>query len=76
MFNRALGQNGQSMIWNPQMPFGLQNLNGVIERNADVIAYANDFLFMFFTCIPVLIVIMLMRAPPKVAAASVAEFVE
>ncbi len=76
MFNRMLGQNGPSMIWNPQIPFGLQNLNGVIERNADVIAYANDFLFMFFTCIPVLIVIVLMRPPPKAAAESVAEFVE
>ncbi len=30
-FNRALGVNGPSMMMNPQIPFGLQNLNGMIE---------------------------------------------
>ena len=76
LFNRGLTQNGPSMYWNPQLPFGLANINGVIERNASVIAYANDFLFMFFICLPVLVVILLMRSPPKTVAADVAEFVE
>ena len=65
LFNRGLAQNAAGMFLNPNLPFGLVNLNGMIERNAYVIAYANDFLFMFFTCVPVLLVIMLMRAPPK-----------
>ncbi len=62
-FNRALGVNAPSMMWNPQLPFGLQGINGVIEWNAQVIAYANDFLFMFFLCLPSLLVIMFMRKP-------------
>ncbi len=40
------------------------------------IAYANDFLFMFFICVPVLAVIMLMRAPPAWRRQSAAEFIE
>ena len=33
-FNRALGVNGPSMMMNPQIPFGLANLNGLIEYRA------------------------------------------
>ncbi len=68
-FNRALGLNAPSMMWNPQMRFGLQQLNGVVEMNAQVIAYANDFLFMFWVCLPALAVIFLMRRPPTLAQA-------
>jgi DHA2 family multidrug resistance protein len=62
-FNRALGQNAPSLMWNPQLPFGLQQLNGVVEYNAQVIAYANDFLFMFFISLPALLVMFLMKKP-------------
>jgi DHA2 family multidrug resistance protein len=62
-FNRALSQNAPSLMWNPQLPFGLQQLNGVVEYNAQVIAYANDFLFMFFISLPALLVIFLMKKP-------------
>jgi DHA2 family multidrug resistance protein len=62
-FNRALGVNAPSMMWNPQLPFGLQQLNSVIEYNAQVIAYAHDFLFMFFISLPALLVIFLMKKP-------------
>ena len=34
-------------MMNPQIPFGLANLNSLIEYRAQVQAYANDFLFMF-----------------------------
>jgi len=67
-FNRALGLNAPSMLWNPQLPFGLQQLNSVVEINAQVIAYANDFLFMFFISLPALVVIFLMRRPPMLQA--------
>ena len=70
VFNRALEQNAAGILLNPKFPFGAMNLNAVVERNAYVIAYANDFLFMFFVCIPVLFVIMLMRAPEKMAPAA------
>ena len=62
-FNRALGVNAPSMMWNPQLPFGLQQINAAVEWNAQVIAYANVFLFMFFLCIPALLIILLMRKP-------------
>src|SRR5215469_5967235 len=45
-FNRALGVNGPSMMMNPQIPFGLATINGLIEMRAQVQAYANDFLLM------------------------------
>jgi len=62
-FNRALTVNGQGMMWNLNMPFGVQQLNAVVERNAEIIAYANDFLFMFFISAPALLVLMFMKKP-------------
>jgi DHA2 family multidrug resistance protein len=67
VFNRALGVNGPSMYMNPQIPFGLANLNSLLEYRAQVQAYANDFLFMVLTSLPVFVVIWLMRRPSFVA---------
>jgi DHA2 family multidrug resistance protein len=63
VFNRALGVNGPSMMMNPQIPFGLANLNSLIEYRAQVQAYANDFLFMFLISLPVFAIIWLMKRP-------------
>lgn len=62
-FNRALGVNGPSLLMNPQIPFGLANLNSLIEYRSQVQAYANDFLFMFLISLPVFLVIWLMKRP-------------
>jgi DHA2 family multidrug resistance protein len=62
-FNRALGVNAPAMLMNPQMPFGLGNLNGLIEIRAQTIAFSNDFLFMFYVGIPALGAIWLMKRP-------------
>ena len=62
-FNRALGVNGPSMMMNPLIPFGAQNLNGMIEFRSQVIAFQNDFLFMFYASLPALAVIWLMKRP-------------
>ncbi len=62
-FNRALGVNAQSLMMSPQIPFGLQNLNGLIETRAEVQAYANDFLFMFYISLPTFLVIWMMKKP-------------
>ena len=72
-FNRALTLNAPGMLWNQHIPYGLSGLGAIVDRNAAVIAYANDFLFMFFTCLPVLLVIALMRAPPAFSPAEAAE---
>ena len=62
-FNRALGVNAPSMMMNPQIPFGLANLNGLMELRAQVIAYSNDFLFMTYVSLPAFLIIWLMRKP-------------
>ncbi|MEI9886753.1 MAG: DHA2 family efflux MFS transporter permease subunit [Rhizomicrobium sp.] len=62
-FNRALSQNAPSMMMSPQIPFGLQRLNGLIEYRAEVIAFQNDFLFMFFLSLPAFLVVWFMKRP-------------
>ena len=75
-FNRALDVNAQSLMWSPRLPFGLQSLNAIVDQNAAIIAYADDFLFMFFTCMPVLAVTLMMRPTRQAAPASMTEFIE
>ena len=62
-FNRALGVNAPSLMMSPQIPFGVQNLNGLIEMRAEIQAYANDFLFMFYISLAAFPVIWLMKRP-------------
>lgn len=62
-FNRALGVNAPAMMLNPQIPFGLANLNGMIELRAEIIAYSNDFLFMTYVSLPAFLIIWLMKKP-------------
>ncbi|MEI9889171.1 MAG: DHA2 family efflux MFS transporter permease subunit [Rhizomicrobium sp.] len=62
-FNRALGVNAPSMMMSPQIPFGLRNLNAMIEFRAQTIAFSNDFMFMFYLGLPALAVIWLMKKP-------------
>jgi MFS transporter, DHA2 family, multidrug resistance protein len=62
-FNRALGVNGASLMLNPQFPTGLAGLNGMIEQRAEAQAFANDFIFMFYVCLPAFLFIWLMRRP-------------
>ena len=75
-FNRGLAVNGPSMMMNPQIPFGLANLNSLIEYRAQVQAYSNDFLFMFFISLPVFVVIWLMKRPVFAGVAPEIEVVE
>ena len=62
-FNRALGQNAPSMLLSPQFPMGLANLNHMIEMRAEIVSYANDFLFMFYISLPAIAIVWLMRRP-------------
>jgi len=62
-FNRALGVNAPSMMWNPQMPFGLGSLDGMIARAALEIAYTNDFLFLFYVSVPAVVLVWFMKRP-------------
>jgi DHA2 family multidrug resistance protein len=66
-FNRALTANAPSLYWNMQLPFGAAQIDAVVQYNAQIIAYANDFLFMFFISVPALLVLFLMRKPSLMA---------
>ncbi|HEY6577685.1 MAG TPA: DHA2 family efflux MFS transporter permease subunit [Rhizomicrobium sp.] len=66
-FNRALGINAPSLYWSPQLPSGTGQLDAIVQYNAQIIAYANDFLFMFFISLPALLVLFLMRRPALLA---------
>jgi DHA2 family multidrug resistance protein len=68
-FNRALGVNAPAMMWNQQMPFGLASIDGVISRAALQIAYQNDFLFLFYTSLPALLLVWMMKRPQLPGAA-------
>lgn len=65
-FNRALALNAPSMYWNPQLSFGAEQLNAIINYNAQVIAYANDFLFIFLAGTTAFIAVYTSRRPPPV----------
>lgn len=69
-FNRALGVNAPGMLMNPQIPFGLANLNSLLEYRALVQAYANDFFFMFVVSLPVFVIIWLMKRPAFASGAT------
>jgi hypothetical protein len=51
------------MMWNPQMSFGLESLDGMISRAALEVAYANDFLFLFYVSIPAVLLVWFMKRP-------------
>jgi DHA2 family multidrug resistance protein len=68
-FNQALRQNAPSMMMNPDIPFGLANLNGLIELRAQIQAFSNAFLFMALVSLPALGIVWLMRRPQFIAGA-------
>ncbi len=62
-FNRAFGVNASSMFMNPLIPFGMSSINGAINYRAQVQAYANNFIFMFYISLPIFLVIWMMKRP-------------
>ena len=64
-FNRSLALNAQGMYWNLQLPSGVEQLNALINHNAQVIAYSNDFLFIFLAGTTALFAIYSLRRPPS-----------
>ncbi len=62
-FNRALGVNAQGVMLNPQMPFGLRNLEALISFRAQEIVFSNAFLLMVYTSLPLFLCIWAMKRP-------------
>jgi DHA2 family multidrug resistance protein len=62
-FNRMLQSGSAYLFWNATKPAGLAALNAEVTRQAQIIAYANDFKLMLLASLPVALLILLMRRP-------------
>jgi len=72
-FNRALQTGGAvSHMWNPHTLHGASLLDQIINQQAQITAYVDDYHMMIFTTLPALLLLLLMRRP-RVAAAAPAE---
>lgn len=54
----------------PLTSHGLQTLNAMVNRQAEIIAYNNDWKLMMLMSLPMLLLLLLMRGPKKGAAGS------
>ena len=70
-FNRALQSGATGLFLGPMTPFGIQGANAQVQYHAALAAYANDFLLMFWVCLPLLPLLFFMKKPraQKVSAA-------
>ncbi len=62
-FNRMLHSGGAFFAWNSGAVGGLTGLNGEITRQALSIAYNDDFMLMFWVCLPIAFLLLLMKKP-------------
>jgi len=68
-FNRALQHGAAQDLLNPAQPHGAVLLDHMVNQQAQIIAYMDDYRLMIFTTAPALLLLLLMRRPPKTAAA-------
>jgi DHA2 family multidrug resistance protein len=66
-FNRMLQSGGAFHFWNTTSTAGLSALNAEVTRQAQIIAYSNDFKFMLMISAPTALLLLLLRTP-KVSA--------
>ena len=69
-FNRALQSGAAHQAWDPAVAGGAMRLDAMVNHQAQIIAYSDDFLFVSIAIIPAALAILLMRRP---AAARVAD---
>jgi DHA2 family multidrug resistance protein len=62
-FNRMLHSGGAFFAWNSGAVGGMGGLNAEITRQALSIAYVDDFKLMFWVCIPIAFLLLLMKRP-------------
>ena len=72
-FNRALQSGAMGLFLGPMTPMGAQNIDAQVRYHALVSAYANDFMLMFFVCLPLLPLLFFMKKPRAQAAVSAAD---
>jgi DHA2 family multidrug resistance protein len=61
---------------NPATSRGAALLNSVLDTQAQIIAYVDDYRFMLISTIPAVACLLLMRKPPKFAAPPQAQAAE
>ena len=62
-FNRALQSGATGLFLGPTTPFGIQGVQAQVQHHALISAYANDFLLMFWVCVPLLPRLFFMKKP-------------
>jgi MFS transporter, DHA2 family, multidrug resistance protein len=62
-FNRALQSGAAGLFYGPSTPFGIQGVEAQVQYDALVSAYANDFMMMFWVCLPMLPLLFFMKKP-------------
>jgi DHA2 family multidrug resistance protein len=69
-FNRALQGGGMiSRMWNPMQTHGAVALDHMINQQAQITAYVDDYWLMIFTTLPSLLLLFLLRRPRMTSAA-------
>jgi MFS transporter, DHA2 family, multidrug resistance protein len=67
-FNRALQDGGAvERLWDPTTRHGAALIDQVINQQAQIIAYIDDYKMMIFTTLPSLLLLLLMRRPRAAA---------
>ena len=64
-FNRMAQTGGAYLRWNLTRPSGRYALNEEITRQASIVAYANDFMFLFVASVATALCLLLMRRPKE-----------
>src|SRR5882672_4069886 len=62
-FNRALQSGAAGLYYGPSTPFGIQGAEAQVQYHTLVSAYANDFMMMFWVCLPMLPLLFFMKKP-------------
>jgi DHA2 family multidrug resistance protein len=72
-FNRALQSGGMlSGAWNPMHAHGAAAMDHIVNQQAEITAYIDDYWMMIFTTLPSIVLLFLMRRP-RVSSAVPAE---
>ena len=64
-FNRMLQSDAAYLLWNTTTPSGIAALNAEVTRQASIIAYADDFKFLFFLTLSGAVLVLFMRPGAK-----------
>jgi DHA2 family multidrug resistance protein len=73
-FNRALQALGATQAWiDPATRHGAMLLDRIVNHQAQIIAYLNDYVLLTFTTAPSLLLLLLMRRPRHAPAAPTAQ---